>query len=152
VFRAQGSELRVQVSGCCVAPPSPDKFTAGFRVWGSGFRVQGAGCRAQNSGLRFQDIALGAETPFSHAHHSRGDAHTRFRGGLVFKAHRLLNHSTLSSRVTKKKRSDEHARGQAWHRQSGESSQQMCMLRIRWATKRKECGVARGRLPTSRLV
>ena len=28
----------------------------------------------------------------------------RFRGGLVFKAHRLLYHSTLGSRVTKKKR------------------------------------------------
>jgi len=29
----------------------------------------------------------------------------RFRGGLVFKAHRLLHHSTLGSRVIKKKRS-----------------------------------------------
>ena len=28
----------------------------------------------------------------------------RFRGGLVFKAHRLLYHSTLGSRVTKKKK------------------------------------------------
>ena len=28
----------------------------------------------------------------------------RFRGGLVFKAHRLLYHSTLGSRVIKKKR------------------------------------------------
>ena len=28
----------------------------------------------------------------------------RFRGGLVFKAHRLVYHSTLGSRVTKKKR------------------------------------------------
>jgi len=27
----------------------------------------------------------------------------RFRGGLVFKAHRWLNHSTLGSRVIKKK-------------------------------------------------
>jgi len=27
----------------------------------------------------------------------------RFRGGLVFKAHRLLYHSTLGSRVIKKK-------------------------------------------------
>ena len=27
----------------------------------------------------------------------------RFRGGLVFKAHRLLHHSTLGLRVTKKK-------------------------------------------------
>jgi len=28
----------------------------------------------------------------------------RFRGGLVFKAHRLLHHSTLGSRVMKKRR------------------------------------------------
>jgi hypothetical protein len=28
-------------------------------------------------------------------------SHQRFRGGLVFKAHRLLYHSTLGSRVTK---------------------------------------------------
>jgi len=28
----------------------------------------------------------------------------RFRGGLVFKAHRLLYHSTLSLRVMKKKK------------------------------------------------
>ena len=30
----------------------------------------------------------------------------RFRGGLVFQAHRLLNHSTLGSRVTKKKKKE----------------------------------------------
>ena len=29
---------------------------------------------------------------------------TRFRGGLLFKAHRLFNHSTLGSRVIKKKK------------------------------------------------
>ena len=30
--------------------------------------------------------------------------HSRVRGGLVFKAHRLLYHSTLGSRVIKKKK------------------------------------------------
>jgi hypothetical protein len=30
----------------------------------------------------------------------------RLRGGLVFKAHRLLYHSTLGSRVIKKKKKD----------------------------------------------
>ena len=49
---------------------------------GSGFRVQGAGFRVQGSGSLVQ----------------------RFRGGLVFKAHRLLNHSTLGLRVTNKKK------------------------------------------------
>ena len=31
----------------------------------------------------------------------------RFRGGLVFKAHRLLYHSTLGYRVIKKKKEEE---------------------------------------------
>ena len=39
----------------------------------------------------------------------------KFRGGLVFKAHRLVYHSTLGSRVIKKKKKDvaavEHERG-----------------------------------------
>ena len=35
----------------------------------------------------------------------------RFRGGLVFKAHRLLYHSTLGLRVKKKKK-DGHGRGE----------------------------------------
>jgi len=34
----------------------------------------------------------------------------RFRGGLVFKAHRLLYHSTLGVRVIKKKKSTLQAR------------------------------------------
>ena len=33
-----------------------------------------------------------------------------FRGGLVFKAHRLVYHSTLGLRVIKKKRERERAR------------------------------------------
>ena len=37
----------------------------------------------------------------------------RFRGGLVFKAHRLLYHSTLGSRVMKKKRRREPG-GEGW--------------------------------------
>ena len=32
----------------------------------------------------------------------------RFRGGLVFKAHRLLYHSTLGLRVIKKKKNGMH--------------------------------------------
>jgi hypothetical protein len=34
----------------------------------------------------------------------RKDESERFRGGLVFKAHRLLYHSTLDSRVIKRKK------------------------------------------------
>jgi len=44
---------------------------------------------------------------------------SRFRGGLVFKAHRLVYHSTLGSRVikeTKKIQAGGHpARREAWH-------------------------------------
>ena len=39
----------------------------------------------------------------------------RFRGGLVFKAHKLVYHSTLGWRVIKKKASDREA---AYHRNS----------------------------------
>ena len=35
-------------------------------------------------------------------------AEQRFRGGLVFKAHRWLFHSTLGSRVIKKKKKERH--------------------------------------------
>ena len=38
----------------------------------------------------------------------------RFRGGLVFKAHRLLYHSTLGLRVIKKK-DEGHGRGGTYH-------------------------------------
>ena len=34
----------------------------------------------------------------------------RFQGGLVFKAHRLLYHSTLGFRVIKKKKKDHQSR------------------------------------------
>ena len=61
----------------------------GFRVQGSGFRVQGSWCRVQDSGFR----GLGS-----------GRNVKRFRGGLVFKARRLLYHSTLGLIVLKKKK------------------------------------------------
>ena len=43
-----------------------------------------------------------AMSSVSQAHEQRNVK--RFRGGLVFKAHRLLYHSTLDSRVIKKKK------------------------------------------------
>ena len=42
--------------------------------------------------------------PSSEPHLGHVEAVQRFRGGLVFKAHRLLYHSTLGSRVIKKKK------------------------------------------------
>ena len=38
----------------------------------------------------------------------------RFRGGLVFKVHRRLCHSTLGSRVTKKKKVGGHTSSPPW--------------------------------------
>ena len=41
----------------------------------------------------------------------------RFRGGLVFKAHRLVYYSTLGLRVIKEKKREEKRNGQGVHRQ-----------------------------------
>ena len=57
---------------------------AGFRVQGSGCRVQGAGCRVRASHLH-GGVSRQRATP---AHH------TKSKGGLVFKAHSLVCHST----------------------------------------------------------
>jgi len=46
----------------------------------------------------------------SRQHASLGNTVKRFRGGLVFKAHRLLYRSTLGLRVIKKKKKKQHAR------------------------------------------
>jgi len=89
-------------------PPRPE--ACGFRV--SNFRI-----RAQNLPLE------SSLTPFSRSHSTRpsllnwkrtrradgasgaaAPGSLRFRGGLIFKAQRLMCHSTLGSRVTKKKK------------------------------------------------
>jgi len=60
-------------------------------VFGSGFRVPGSGSRLGNS--------LGGRVTSSLVRDAFGQ---RFRGGLIFKAHRLMYHSTLRLRVIKK--------------------------------------------------
>ena len=86
VLRVQGSGCSVQGSGC--------------RVQDSGFRVQGSGWRASRSLVAAQEtvpmISI-QEQPLSRNFE-------RFRGGLVFEAHRLVYHSTPGSRVTKTKK------------------------------------------------
>ena len=106
-FRVRGSGFRVQGPGC--------------RVQGSGFRVQGSGSRVQGSGFKVQGSHLGESFDEGGLPHARRalqqdrllQLHTtfsiseqllcryvkRFRGGLVFKAHRLVYHSILGSRV-----------------------------------------------------
>jgi len=113
LFSVQGSGFRFQVSR--------------FRVQGSGFRVQCSGFRVHGSGFRVQGVstcpalgilpALGGysstlslskrATPCLFICAKTVKAHRlvqRFQGGLVFKAHRLLYHSTLGARVIKKKK------------------------------------------------
>ena len=78
---------------------------AGFRVQGAGCRVQGAGCRVQGAGW---DLLGGGvhlfealdQAVFSIQEQLLRRNVKRFRGGLVFKAHRLVYHS----RVIKKKK------------------------------------------------
>ena len=70
----------------------------GFRVSGIGFKVQGVGRWISPSG------EAGGECGDAWWLSSSGLPVKRFRGGLVFKAHRLVYHSTLGSRVIKKKK------------------------------------------------
>ena len=76
------------------------------RVKGVVFRVLGSGCWGPGLGFGFRVLGfrvwgLGLTSRPSAA--SIGNV-KRFRGGLVFKAHRLLYHSTLGLRVIKRKR------------------------------------------------
>jgi len=66
-----------------------------LRVKGIGFRVEGPGFRVRCRVFRVNGVGERV-----------GGAERRrlARGGLVFKAHRLVYHSTLGSRVIKKKK------------------------------------------------
>jgi len=48
--------------------------------------------------------------------YGRGGTMQRFRGGLVFKAHRLVYHSTLGLRVIKKHHAEQRGRRVVVHR------------------------------------
>ena len=63
-----------------------------LRFEGYGLRVEGGGLWVEGRGWRVEGGRSRVE----------GQSVKRFRGGLVFKAHRLLYHSTLGSRVIKK--------------------------------------------------
>ena len=75
-----------------------------MRVQSSGFRVQGSGFRVQSSGLRVQDSATASAKQEGSGFQGVEFGVKWFRGGLVPKAHRLVYHSTLGSRVIKKKK------------------------------------------------
>ena len=71
----------------------PSGVVSGFR-----FRVPGFGSRVSDvpAAVRAVQFSIQEQLPSRHVE--------RFRGGLVFKAHRLLYHSTLGSRVIKKRK------------------------------------------------
>ena len=76
---------------------------SGFRH--IGFRIQGLGVR------RVADaVPVGTYKYIYCVSHARVRLALRFRGGLVFEAHRLLYHSPLGLRVIKKKRRVSDAR------------------------------------------
>ena len=60
--------------------------------------------------VRFTEASLHARGPFwqvSEVRYERDRTLQRFRDGLVFKAHRLLYHSTLGLKIIKKKKMTE---------------------------------------------
>jgi len=73
---------------------------------GVGFDVQDSGLREQRSEVRVPHQLLSRNVE-------------RFRGGLVFKAHRLLHHSTLGSSVIKKKKKKPYHGGSLGRRAVG---------------------------------
>jgi len=68
-----------------------DVWGMGYGVWGMGYGLWGVGYGIWGMGLLIQEQLLRRNVK-------------RFQGGLVFKTHRLLYHSTLGSRVITKKR------------------------------------------------
>ena len=111
-----------------MASPHPEGFTGtrceslrlrgfGFRVSGFGFQVSGFGFQLLQVASVYMSAKHPAATPnavwsthalapgMDRAKMQRAgacDRSKRFRGGLVFKAHRWLYHSTLGSSVIKK--------------------------------------------------
>ena len=82
------------------------------RAQGAGYRVQGSGSRVYEDKTQHVNLRKAGQErgPCSRDAGARVLGvqqlanHLRFRGGLVFKAHRLLYHSTLGLRVIKKKK------------------------------------------------
>ena len=70
-----------------------------LRFEGYGLRVEGGGLWVEGRGWRVEGGRSRVE----------GQSVKRFRGGLVIKAHRRFNHSTLGWRVLKKKKKVEDA-------------------------------------------
>jgi len=96
-FEVRGSGVRfwVQVSGFRVPSKSTLPRGSGFRVQGSGCRVPNPPCAGQRAGcVRVRGVGFGVQLLYKNVQ--------RFRGGLVFKAHRRLYHSTLGLRVIQK--------------------------------------------------
>ena len=108
LFQVQGCGVRVQGGGRGSRMRRPGVATItsmSCRSWGEGGEdLAGGAGRAPLAGLR---AVCRKEEPAAHPGTSREQLFRkrmkRFLGGLVFKAHRLVFHSTLGWRVTKKK-------------------------------------------------
>jgi len=71
----------------------------------SGFMVHDLGFRVKSVGLGVGGFGMHHSLPHvSTPPHGAAPLQLRFRGGLVFKAHRLVYHSTLGLSVIKKKK------------------------------------------------
>jgi len=104
-------KLGVEVYGC---PPAVLAFFLrhsdltgcglGCNFSGSGFWVLGFGIRISKADTQ---LRMGDNNPAVREDSQPEESRlvNRFRGGLVFKAHRLVYHSTLGWRVIKKKKS-----------------------------------------------
>jgi len=109
-FRVSGFGFRV---GCWASVFGFRVF--GFWIPGSGFRVSGFEVRAAGVGLWVKGIRVSVHLLVRRAlaasccleplcQMEQVTSNLMFRGGLVFKAHRLLYHSTLGLRVIKIKK------------------------------------------------
>jgi len=96
-FRISGSGFRVPGSGFQVPG-------FGFRISVSGFRVPGFGFQVSGSGFRVQGVGRGTWAYTVVGVQLLRKNMKRFRGRLVFKAHRLVYHSTLGWKVIQKKK------------------------------------------------
>ena len=86
-------DIRCAVEGFGVAVQGPAVMVEGLRGQGSGLKVSDFGLKVEGFGVRFQVLA-GVE-PCRWMSELLRSNEKQFRGGLVFKARRLLYHSAL---------------------------------------------------------
>ena len=108
-FRVQGFGVGDSVSEVRISGFMFRVYGSGWMVYGAGFNVEGIGPWLRGVWFLVQGSGLNVQG-FGHRRSGMGGWHLvqlpstnvkRFRGGLILKAHGLLYHSTLGSRVMK---------------------------------------------------